>query len=260
MLLVVDVGNSNTVIGAYRDRSLLAQWRIRTESRITKDELLAKLTACRMFDGLADEPVEALALATVVPDLQITWQMVSRKLTGKDAHRVSAASNTGLVFKYPRPHELGADRIANAVGAVDRYGCPVIVVDFGTATNIDVINREGAYCGGTISPGVDLSVRALFERAAKLQTVTLEAPKNVIGQSTADALRSGILYGAASQAEGLVTRILEELGEKRSDCTIVATGGIATLITKFSDMFDVLDPDLTIHGLQLIAHRSCLDS
>lgn len=259
MLLVVDVGNSQTVVGAYRGDTLVGQWRLTTEARITKDELRAKVSSFLMFEGHDPATVEGIALATVVPDLAVTWNVVSREMAGKDALRVSSATASTLKFKYPNPAEIGADRIANAVGAIERYGAPVIVVDFGTATNIDVVDRDGAYVGGTITPGIDISMRALFDRAAKLSHIPLYKPESVIGSSTGDAIRSGILMGAAAQFEGLVARIKEELGETDApDCHVIATGGISTLVAKCTDIFEAVDKDLTIHGLFLLAQEASL--
>lgn len=256
MILVIDVGNSNTVIGVYQHEKLLLRWRMRTEIRITKDELRSKLHALMLCDGLEHEAIELMVLATVVPDLAVTWQAVAKLLCSEKLIMVSGSEDYGLDFNYPKPEQVGADRIANALAARDIYHAPAIVVDFGTATNIDVIDRSGKYCGGTISPGVDISLRALFECAAKLSTVRLHAPEDVIGKSTEDALRSGILYGAAAQAEGLVARIKSSLKETDSkDCIVIATGGMAAFIAKFTSLFDVVDQDLTIEGLYLIAKR-----
>lgn len=261
MILVIDVGNSNTVIGVYVHEQLLLRWRMRTETRITKDELRAKLYGLMRCDGLEGETVELMVLATVVPDLAVTWQAVARLLCKEELIMVSGSEDYGLKFHYPKPEQVGADRIANALAARELYHAPAIVVDFGTATNIDVIDRSGSYCGGTISPGVDISLRALFERAAKLSTVRLHAPQDVIGKSTEDALRSGILYGAAAQAEGLVARIKTSLREENSpDCMVIATGGMAAFIAKFTSIFDVVDQDLTIEGLYLIAKRMRMKS
>ncbi len=260
MILVIDVGNSNTVIGAFKDGDLLTRWRIRTEARITKDELRAKLLACIQFSQLESEQIRAMVLATVVPDLAITWKVVCKDMTSTEIVSVEGGLDLGLAYNYPEPKQIGADRIANAIAALERYHAPAIIVDFGTATNIDVIDRQARYCGGTISPGVDISLRALFEKAARLSTVQLEAPQDVIGKSTQEALRSGILYGAAAQVEGLVARIKESLGESTSsDCIIIATGGMAHLISKFTAIFDVVDQDLTIYGLYSIAKRLKLD-
>lgn len=259
MHLVVDVGNTQTVLGAYENDVLKGQWRLTTETRITKDELKSKVCSFLALDGLDYHDITDIVIATVVPDLAITWNMVSRELAGRDSLRVSHDNVIGLKYKYSNPKEIGADRLANAVGAMDRYGAPVIVVDFGTATNIDVVDREGAYLGGTITPGVDISMRALFERAAKLSQIPLYEPEKVIGDTTASAIRSGILNGAAAQFEGLVARIKEEMGEADApDCHVIATGGISTLVAKCTDIFEAVDKDLTIHGLHIIAKRAGL--
>lgn len=260
MILVVDVGNSNTVIGAFIEGELRTRWRMRTEARITKDELRAKILAFLNFAGLGEVKISGVVLATVVPDLNITWRVVCKEMTGTEMVSVVGGEDYGLKYDHPSPAFIGADRIANAVAAIELHKAPAIVVDFGTATNIDVINRDGEFCGGTISPGVDISLRALFERASLLSTVQLKAPRNVIGKSTEEELRAGILYGAASQAEGLVRRIKESLGEEKSeDCTVIATGGMAQLISKFTNLFDVVDQDLTIQGLYRIAKRMELE-
>jgi type III pantothenate kinase len=244
MLLAVDVGNTQTVLGLYRDGQLVDHWRLATERSTTADELGVLLTGLLDFDG-----VDGICLASTVPVLVREWEMLAEKWAHAPLLVVGPGVKTGIPIRYDDPRELGPDRIANAIAAKERYGAPVIVVDFGTSTNFDVVSPEGEYVGGVLAPGVEVSMDALFARAARLVTVDYSAPRSVIGKTTISALQSGLVYGFAGQVDGIVRRIRAELG---AEAPAVATGGLADLVAPHSETIERVDPFLTLEGLRLI--------
>ncbi|MST71536.1 type III pantothenate kinase [Olsenella porci] len=257
MLLAIDVGNTQTTLGLFDDGGQVArQWRMATDKTDTADELHERLFGYFMMFGLELSDVTDVAIASVVPILTQEWLYMMRHiLNADDVLLVDAGRDCGIRVNMPDPTQVGADRIANAVAARETYGAPVIVVDFGTATNIDVVDANGSFRGGAIMPGLLLSASALFSRASRLASVPLVAPARALGDTTESAVQSGIVIGAAAQAEGLVRRIRDELGEP--NCTVVGTGGLSREIAKATDLFDALDPDLTIRGVYLIwKHRA----
>ncbi len=249
MLLTVDVGNTHTVIGGYEGDQLQFMWRMGTNKRRTEDEIRATLSSMFFAQNLNHSQVTGLALASVVPQLSMAWKRVARDLFGTEAFICDIESTKGL-FKadYPNPGEIGSDRIADALAAIHRYGAPVVVVDFGTATNIEVINNEGLFVGGIIAPGVSTSAQALFSLAAKLSATELLDPGAAIGASTETAIQSGIVYGEADRVDGLITRIFAQLGY---EAPVVATGGLASVITSCSKTITATSPELTLEGLRL---------
>lgn len=256
MLLVIDVGNTQTTLGLFDGAgSALRQWRMASDKTDTADELHERLYGYFHMFGLHLSQVSDVAIASVVPILTQEWLYMMRHiLNAEDVLVVDAARDCGIPIDMPDPHQVGADRVANAVAARDTYGAPVIVVDFGTATNIDVVDASGSFRGGAIMPGLLLSAGALFSRAAKLSSVPLVVPPRALGDTTERAVQSGIVIGAAAQAEGLVSRIEGELGYK---CHVVGTGGLVETIAQATDIFDDVDRDLTIRGIQAIwRHRA----
>lgn len=264
MFLAVDIGNTQTTLGLFGEGDvLLRQWRMATDRTDTVDELHARLFGFFRLFGLAMSDVDEVAIAGVVPILTQEWERLSREAFGCEPLSVNAARHCGIEVAMPDPRQVGADRIANAVAAREAYGSPVIVVDFGTATNIDVVDWQGRFRGGAIMPGLMLSSQALFSRAAKLSSVPLVVPAHALGDSTETAVQSGIVIGAAAQAEGIVSRIVSELTEEwagetggtEADAprpTIVGTGGLSSTIAEATGLFDALDPDLTLRGIRLI--------
>ena len=249
MLLTVDVGNTQTTIGLFgNDGSTLICWRMPTQHTDTSDSLRSRLFGYFAMDGFNIREVDDAAVASVVPVLTRAWLRCFQRMLGHDPLMVGPGANCGMTLNLKNPARVGADRIANAVAAVRKYGAPVIVVDFGTATNIDVVDRAGAYRGGTIAPGLILSADALFARAAKLSSVPIEAPEHALGDSTETAVQSGLVIGAAAQAEGLVARIKQELDIE--DAVVVGTGGLARTVSVATDLFDAIDPDLTLRGIR----------
>lgn len=250
MLLTIDVGNTQTVIGAYRGGKLACTWRVATDKAQTADEIRASLAMLFFADGIAAEEVRGAALASVVPRLTEAWLGAARAMFGVEA-LVCSARTAGPLFPtdYPQPDEVGSDRVADAVAARERYGAPVVVVDFGTATNIEVIDREGRFVGGIIAPGVETSAQALFSHATRLAAIGLDDPGCAIGRSTDAAVRSGIVYGEADRVDGLVRRIFGQIGYR---APVVATGGLAPLVAAHSSEITEVDPWLTLEGLCLV--------
>ena len=256
MFLSVDIGNTQTTLGLFQlDGTLLRQWRMATDHTDTADELHERLFGYFQMFGLSLSDVTDVAVAGVVPILSQSWQRMLREVVGSEPLMVDATRDCGIAINMPNPREVGADRIANAISARNTYGAPVIVVDFGTATNIDVVDASGAFRGGAIMPGLLLSAQSLFSRAAKLSSVPLVPPERTLGDTTESAVQSGIVVGAAAQAEGLVRRIQDELAAEGTDvprATVVGTGGFSSTIAEATDLFDAVDPDLTIRGIYQI--------
>lgn len=252
MLLAIDMGNTQTALGLFDEQGLRQAWRMPTDRSFTADEVHMRLLGYFHMYGLTLDAVNAVAFAGVVPQLSRAWRTVAERI---GAMSVVVGPATAAVTKIdaPNPAEVGADRIANAVAAEAFYGAPAIVVDFGTATNIDVVNEAGAYIGGAIAPGIRISMDALTMRAAKLASVPLEAPAHAIGRTTVEAVQSGAVIGAAAMAEGLIARIRAELGAPHA--RVIATGGLAGVVASSTDVFDVIDSQLTLKGIAEIYRR-----
>ena len=265
MLLAIDVGNTQTVIGLYgqedgqastgtgAERDLLDHWRIATSAERTSDELALLVQEFLGFHGFSfDEDVSGVALCSSVPSITAAVREMTQRYFGFAALVVEPGVKTGMSILYDNPKEVGADRIADAVGAYDLYGGPTIVVDFGTATTLEAIDAEGQYLGGVILPGIEISLDALFGRAAALRKVELVEPRSVIGKNTIESIQSGALYGFAAQVDGLATRMMLELGE----ANVVSTGGLSELISPLSTTIQYHEPWLTLHGLRLIFEKN----
>ncbi|WP_080801620.1 type III pantothenate kinase [Arabiibacter massiliensis] len=250
MLLAIDVGNTQTVVGVYQGESLLHRWRVATNKKHTSDELRVKLVPLLSSEGIAVGDLDGVALASVVPQLTLSWCAAVRRMIGREA-LVCTAEAAGGLFEadYPNPREVGADRVADAVAAKALYGAPVVVVDFGTATNIEVIDAEGKFVGGVIAPGVETSASALFSHATKLGAIDLVDPGVAIGRNTEEAIQAGIVYGEADRVDGLVRRIFGQLGY---EAPVVATGGLASRVAAQSSTITATNPELTLEGLRLI--------
>lgn len=248
MLLTVDVGNTQTVIGLFEDAVCTVHWRIATAHESTADELHIELRQLLALEGLEEDVISDVVLSSVVPALTSTWCGVAASL-GLEALVVSPAVVPFLPIKYEYPAEIGADRLADAVAAVASYGAPVTVVDLGTATNIEVIDADGAFVGGIIAPGLMASADALFSAAARLARVDLSEPPAPIGTSTRAAVQSGLVYGEVDRIDGLVRRVFGQLGYTTP---VVATGGLAGRLAPLSSTITALDENLTLEGLRLI--------
>ncbi|HHV78251.1 MAG TPA: type III pantothenate kinase [Firmicutes bacterium] len=252
MLMAIDVGNTNIVVGAYDGERMLTHWRIATNKQKTSDEL--GILIIQLFNHAQIDPgaVNAIVISSVVPPLNHTLEAMSYKFWHLRPTLVSAELDLGVPIKYDNPWELGADRIVNAVAAKQLYGAPCIVVDFGTATTLDVVSAQGEYLGGSIAPGISISTEALFKRAARLYKVEIRRPNRVIGSTTSDALQSGIFWGFVGQVEKLIERTQMELGQQ---AFVVATGGLAGLIAPECKGVHKVEPFLTLEGLRIIHER-----
>jgi type III pantothenate kinase len=243
-LLAVDVGNTQTALGLYEGERLGEHWRLATERTRTGDELGV------LLDGLLDlDAVDGICLSSTVPTLVREWELVAQRWAETRLLVVGPGVKTGIPIRYDDPREVGPDRIVNSVAAKARYGAPAIVVDFGTSTNFDVVSAAGEYVGGVLAPGIEISMEALFARAARLVTVDYTAPATVIGKTTVHGLQSGLVYGFAGQVDGIVGKIREELG---AVAPAIATGGLAELVAPHSSTIGQVDPFLTLDGLRMV--------
>jgi len=253
MLLTIDAGNTQTVVGLFNGPELVDNWRIATVSERTSDELALMVQQFLGFHGFSFEAeITGVAISSGVPRVTAELRTMTERYFGFPAVVVEPGVRTGMPILYDNPKEVGADRIANAVGAYDLYGGASIVVDFGTATTIEAVSERGEYLGGAIFPGVEISMDALFGRAAGLRRVELSEPKHVIGTSTAESIQSGVLYGFAGQVDALVDRFVAELGP----CEVIATGGLAEVIIPHCRTVQHFEPWLTLYGLRIIFERN----
>jgi type III pantothenate kinase len=253
MLLAVDVGNTHTVVGLFDDHDLVDNWRIATNAERTSDELALMIQQFLGFHGFSfSGAITGVAVCSGVPMLTAALREMTERYFGFAALVLEPGVRTGMPILYDNPKEVGADRIANAIGAYDRYGGPAIVVDFGTATTVEVISAKGEYLGGAIVPGIEISLDALFGRAAGLRRVELVEPSHVIGKSTVESIQSGVIYGYSGQVDALVDRMRAEVG----DATVIGTGGLAELIGPHTRSLQHYEPWLTLFGLRIIWVRN----
>src|SRR6202011_5653011 len=231
MLLVVDVGNTQTHFGAFRGEELLEHWRFATVRQSTADQLGAALSNLLQLRGYGCDDLSGSIVSSTVPQLEPEWTTMARRYLGHEMHAVGPGTKTGMAIRYDNPREIGADRLVSAVAIRERFGGPAVCVDFGTATTFDVISREGEYVGGSMMTGIEISLEALTERGARLPKVDLAPPKSVIGKNTIDAIRSGVVFGYAGAIDAILRRLYKELGE-RAD--VVATGGLSGLVVPYT--------------------------
>ncbi len=253
MLLAIDVGNTNTVIGIFSGNARIGIWRVRTVEENTADEYRMTLANFAALDGLGRLNVSGAIISCVVPPLIGTLEDLCVNYFNVEPLFVGPGIKTGMPIRYDNPKEVGADRIVNAVAAYEKHACELIAVDFGTATTFDYINKAGEYEGGSIAPGVKIAAEALFHGASKLFRVELTAPKRVIAKDTASAIQSGIVFGYASLVDGILQRMFDELGSRPK---VIATGGLARVISAETKLVDEVDDDLTMEGLRILYFRN----
>lgn len=249
MILVIDVGNTNIVLGVYQQKELIHGWRLSTSRDKTADEYGSKLRVLFDYSGINPKDINGVIISSVVPPIMPILTKMITKYFGIEPLVVGPGIKTHIAIKYENPKEVGADRIVNAIAALEIYGGPLIIIDFGTATTFCAISASDEYLGGCIAPGIGISTEALFSRAAKLPRVELVRPKTVIGKNTINSMQSGIIYGFAGQVDGLVERIKREMGGSPK---VIATGGLASLIAKESSSIDIVNSQLTLEGLRII--------
>jgi type III pantothenate kinase len=253
MLLVVDVGNTQTHIGMFRGTELVEHWRFATVRQSTADELGAALRSLLALRGLAFDDVDASIVSSTVPQLRPEWTEMASRYLDQEMPVVGPGLRTGMPIRYDNPREIGPDRLVNAVAGFAQLGGPCVIVDFGTAVTHDIVSVDGEYLGGVIFPGVEISLEALSDRAAALPRIDLVEPRSLIGKSTVDAIRSGMIFGYAAMVDGIVGRLREQLG---AETKAIATGGLAHVVVPFCDSLDTVDDLLTLTGLRLIWERN----
>jgi type III pantothenate kinase len=253
VLLVVDVGNTQTHFGTFEGARLHEHWRFATVRQSTADELGAALRNLLELRGMSLDQLDASIVSSTVPQLGPEWTEMAQRYLGHEMRVVGPGIRTGMPIRYDNPREIGPDRLVNAVAAYDRLGGPCVVVDFGTAVTYDPVSADGEYLGGIIFPGVEISLEALSERAAALPRIDLTEPRSLIGKTTIDAIRSGIIYGYAAQVDGIIARLRDELGDNTAT---IATGGLAHVIIPYTSSIEEVDDLLTLTGLRLLHERN----
>jgi type III pantothenate kinase len=257
MLLAIDVGNTNIVLGVFDDATLIQSWRLQTLRERTSDELGLLVDGLFAHSRIERVKIRGIILGSVVPPVTPTIHAMSKRYFGVPALTIEPGLETGMPILYENPADVGADRIVNGIAAFERFGrsrsLPLIVVDFGTATTLDAITGKGEYLGGAICPGVQISADALFQRAARLPRIDVRKPARIVGRTTIGAMESGLFYGYVGMVEGLVRRMRDEIG---GDAVCVATGGLADVIAPETPLIQHVDPDLTLHGLRIVWERN----
>lgn len=253
MILAMDIGNTNIVLGVYENKKLLHHWRLSTNRTATADEYGVMVFNLFQHAGITFSQIEGVIVSSVVPPIMHTIDTLCTKYIKKSPLIVGPGIKTGLNIRYENPREVGADRICNAIAAIELYGPPLIVVDFGTATTFDFIDEKGDYLGGAIAPGIGISTEALYSHAAKLPRIELSRPKSTVGRNPISSMQAGIIYGFAGQVDGIVWRMEEEFGYKAK---VIAAGGLAELISGESKTIQEINPMITLQGLLMIYERN----
>lgn len=253
MLLTVDVGNTQIALGMFDGAELIGHWRVSTDPDATLDEIRWEMTGILGADGFSQEDILGVAISSVVPAVTTNLRRIIPHITSGPSVVVEAGVRTGMAIEIDNPREVGADRVVNGVAARERYGAPVVVVDFGTSTNFDVVGPTGSYLGGVIAPGLEIATNALVSGTAALRRVEFSPPRSVIGKGTVEAIQSGAVFGHAGMVDGILERIADEIGE---DVTRVATGGLASTIVPHCKSVDTIDQYLTLEGLRIIFDRN----
>ena len=252
MLLAVDVGNTQTHLGAFEGERLVEHWRFQTRAGATGDELAERIAGLLALSGMAFGDIDSVCVSSVVPPLGAQFEQLTERYLDAECLTIGPGVKTGMPIRIDNPLEVGADRLVNSIAAYDRFQDACVVVDFGTGINVDVVSAEGEYLGGAIGPGLEISLSALIERAARITRIDLAPPETAIGRSSVAAIQSGFVFGFAGMIDGIVRRIEEELGEAR----LLATGGLASVVVPFTETIEEVDDMLTLKGLRLIHDRN----
>lgn len=252
MILLIDIGNTNVVLGVYNSDKIVKSWRLETRQTKTLDEYGLQIETLLRQEGIDISKLEDVVIGSVVPTLQHTFKEMSINFLDKDPIIIGENTKTGMPIRYENPKEVGADRIANSVAMIKKYKLPAILIDMGTAITFDVVSKDGAYLGGAIAPGMGIASNSLFEKTSKLPKVETEKPKTSIGKTTVDAIKSGMYYGYLGLIDRIVEETLNDLGEDKENVSIVATGGYSHLFNEDSKYIQYLDKDITIDGMRLI--------
>ena len=255
MLLAIDIGNTNIVLGLYRNDKLITHWRLATQAERTADEYGVIMTQLVGYAGYRADQIRAIVVSCVVPPMMTTTQELAEKFFKLEPLIVGPGIKTGMPILYESPKDVGADRIVNGIAAYEKYRDSCIIVDFGTATTIDLISKKGEYVGGAIAPGLSISLEALFQRASKLPRIEIVKPKDVIGRNTVNSIQAGIFYGYVGLVDGIVKRIQKE---HNLHAKVIATGGLAPLVASECNSIDEVDEFLTLEGLRIIYDRNSL--
>lgn len=257
MILVVDVGNTNIVLGVYKDSEIISSWRISTDAKKTSDEYSIQFMQLFIQSNLKPDDIKGIIISSVVPNIMHSLENMIKKIFGINPLVVGPGVKTGINIKYDNPKEVGADRIVNAVAAHEKYRKDLIIIDFGTATTFCALTKDANYLGGCITPGIRISSDALFDRAAKLPRVELEVPKNIICKNTVSSMQAGIIYGYIGQVEYIVNKIKKEMRDLgAAEPLVIATGGLANLIANETNFIDKVDSSLTLEGLRIIYEKN----
>ena len=249
MILLIDVGNTNVTIGVHDSKEIIASWRMTTKRDLTSDEIGMTLRSYFSLGGVSTDDIDGTIISSVVPPIMYSLIHAVKKYLGQEPIIVTDKSKMNLEIKYDNPKEVGADRLVNAVGALKRYKAPLIIIDFGTATTFCAVSDKNEYLGGVILPGLKVSLEALVEKTSKLPKIEIARPDKVIGTNTVESMQSGMYYGYAGSVDNIVLKMKQSLGD---DTTVIATGGLATMISKEAKTIDIIDPKLTLEGLKAI--------
>lgn len=249
MILLIDVGNTNVTIGVHDGKEVIASWRMTTKRDLTSDEIGMTLRSYFSLGGVSTDDIGGTIISSVVPPIMYSLIHAVKKYLGQEPIIVTDKSKMNLEIKYDNPKEVGADRLVNAVGALKRYKAPLIIIDFGTATTFCAVSDKNEYLGGVILPGLKVSLEALVEKTSKLPKIEIARPDKVIGTNTVESMQSGMYYGYAGSVDNIVLKMKQSLGD---DTTVIATGGLATMISKEAKTIDIIDPKLTLEGLKAI--------